>query len=503
MVGCRNVRFQWAAVAVAVAMLTAGGAVFTTASASASAPAGPDSVMGFAAAAAVGSGTVVAGPVVGMASTPDGDGYWTVTSAGVVTPEGNAQSYGSLAGTTLTAPVVGMAATSDGGGYWLVASDGGIFAFGDAVYHGSMGGHTLSAPVVGMAATADGGGYWEVASDGGIFAFGDAVFHGSMGGHPLAEPMVGMAVTPDGGGYWTVASDGGIFSFGDAVFHGSMGGQPLAEPMVGMAADPDGGGYWTVAADGGIFSFGGAPFYGSGTGGSVEGPAAGMVARPGGYWVVYGQTAPASSVLGQQELLAILGYLPLQWTPAGFVWRWPAMEFDLHRLWAPGQDTVVLRGAIMAFEAHVGLPLGGTITSTEVAALQAAAADPTAGANPDGYSYAVANENLPETLTVWHDGVIIEVSPANTGGSGVPTQQGTFPVYSRLRSQIMTGTDPDGVPYADPVQWVAYFNGGDAVHYIARASYGFPQSLGCVELPYGAAAFVWPSLTYGTLVTVN
>jgi hypothetical protein len=228
-----------------------------------------------------------------------------------------------------------------------------------------------------------------------------------------------------------------------------------------------------------------------------------MVARPGGYWVAYGQTAPASSVLGQQELLAILGYLPLQWTPAGFVWRWPAMEFDLSRLWAPGQDTVVLRGAIMAFEAHVGLPLGGTITAPEVAALEAAAADPTAGANPDGYSYAVANENLPETLTVWHDGVVIDVSLANTGGSGVPTQQGTFPVYSRLRSQIMTGTDPDGTPYADPVQWVAYFNGGDAVHYIARASYGFPQSLGCVELPYGAAAFVWPSLTYGTLVTVN
>jgi peptidoglycan hydrolase-like protein with peptidoglycan-binding domain len=219
--------------------------------------------------------------------------------------------------------------------------------------------------------------------------------------------------------------------------------------------------------------------------------------------VAYGQTAPASSVLGQQQLLAILGYLPLQWTPAGFVWRWPAMQFDLNRLWAPGQYTVVLRGAIMAFEAHMGLPLGGTITAPEVAALQQAAADPTVGANPDGYSYALANENLPETLTVWHNGVIIEISPANTGGPGVATQQGTFAVYSRLRSQIMTGTDPDGASYADPVQWVAYFNGGDAVHYIARASYGSPQSLGCVELPYGAAAFVWPSLTYGTLVTVN
>src|SRR5207245_2154308 len=31
-----------------------------------------------------------------------------------------------------TAPIVGMATTPDGGGYWLVAQDGGIFTFGNA-----------------------------------------------------------------------------------------------------------------------------------------------------------------------------------------------------------------------------------------------------------------------------------------------------------------------------------------------------------------------------------
>jgi hypothetical protein len=459
--------------------------------------------MGFGASSAVASGARPTGPVAAMASTPNGDGYWAVSSAGAVTAEGDAVSYGSLVGTTLTAPIVGMAATHDGGGYWLVASDGGIFAFGDAVFHGSMGGHFLTAPIVGMAATHDGGGYWLVASDGGIFSFGDAVFHGSMGGHALAEPMVGIAATVDGGGYWTVASDGGIFSFGAAFFYGSMGGHVLDEPMVGIAADPNGQGYWTVAADGGIFSFGAAAFVGSGTGGSIEAPATGMAVGPGGYWVAYGQTAPVSSVIGQQELLAILGYLPLEWTPGGFVWRWQSTPSSLKALWAPGQDTVVLRGAITAFEAHVGLPLDGNISAAETADLQAAAADPSAGANPDGYTYAVASENLPETLTVWHNGAVVNVSLANTGGSGVATPQGTWPVYQRLRAQIMTGFDPDGAYYADPVQWVAYFNGSDAVHYIARATYGSPQSLGCVELPYAAAAFVWPYLTYGTLVTVN
>ena len=40
---------------------------------------------------------------------------------------------------TLHAPIVGMAATPDGDGYWVVASDGGVFAFGDARFYGSTG----------------------------------------------------------------------------------------------------------------------------------------------------------------------------------------------------------------------------------------------------------------------------------------------------------------------------------------------------------------------------
>ena len=85
-----------------------------------------------------------------------------------------------MGGHPLTKPIVGLAATADGGGYWMVASDGGVFAFGDAVYHGSMGGHPLNKPVVGMATDSATGGYWLVASDGGIFAF-DAPFLGSTG----------------------------------------------------------------------------------------------------------------------------------------------------------------------------------------------------------------------------------------------------------------------------------------------------------------------------------
>ncbi len=227
-------------------------------------------------------------PVLGMAASPDGWGYWLVASDGGVFSYGDAGFYGSAGGTRLNKPVVGMATTPDGGGYWLVASDGGVFSYGDAGFYGSAGGTPLNKPVVGMATTPDGGGYWLVASDGGVFSYGDAGFYGSAGGTPLNKPVVGMATTPDGGGYWLVASDGGVFSYGDARFHGSAGGTPLNKPVVGMASSPDGGGYWLVASDGGVFSYGDASFYGSAGGTPLNKPVVGMTPTPygGGYWLV-------------------------------------------------------------------------------------------------------------------------------------------------------------------------------------------------------------------------
>ncbi len=161
--------------------------------------------------------------------------YLEAASDGGIFAFGGAPYFGSMGGRPLSRPVVGIASTPDGRGYWEVASDGGIFAFGDAGFFGSMGGRRLSRPVVGIASTPDGRGYWEVASDGGIFAFGDARFYGSMGGAPLTAPVVALVATPDGHGYWEVAADGGVFSFGDAGYFGSMGGAPLSGPVVGAA----------------------------------------------------------------------------------------------------------------------------------------------------------------------------------------------------------------------------------------------------------------------------
>jgi peptidoglycan hydrolase-like protein with peptidoglycan-binding domain len=227
------------------------------------------------------------------------------------------------------------------------------------------------------------------------------------------------------------------------------------------------------------------------------------------------------STLRLQQLLAQLGYLPLTWTPSGtspaassanaqlsaayqppagtFTWQhgYPAA---LTRKWAQGKQNLIEVGAIRAFQDQQGLTMDGVAGPAVWRHLLHAAS---AGQrNTHGYTYAIARKSNPETLTIWHNGHVVLHTPANTGISVAPTADGTYPVYLRYGFQIMKGTNPDGSHYADPVSNVAYFNGGDAVHYFSRATYGWPQSLGCVELPLPQSAVAYRYLTYGSLVTV-
>lgn len=224
-------------------------------------------------------------PIIGMASTPSGDGYWIANAYGDVSVHGAAPDLGSMAGTPLNSPITHVVATADGKGYWLVAGDGGIFSFGDAAFYGSMGGTHLNAPVVDLASTPDGRGYWLVALDGGVFSFGDARYQGSMGGHPLKGLVVGITADAQSGGYREVAADGGVFAF-NAPFYGSAGDMKLARPIVSMVSAPDGCGYWFVASDGGIFAFNVA-FHGSMGGQPLSAPVVGMAgdSATDGYWL--------------------------------------------------------------------------------------------------------------------------------------------------------------------------------------------------------------------------
>ena len=174
---------------------------------------------------------------------------------------------------------------------------------------------------------------------------------------------------------------------------------------------------------------------------------------------------------------------------------------ELTSQWTVGKNNMLDNGAIYAFQSVEGLTMDGVAGPDVWAHLLKAAAKHKV--NPNGYTYALASQHSPESLTVWHNGKVIEHTLANTGIPGRNTQDGTFPVYLRYQENWMDGTNPDGSKYHDLVQWISYFNGGDAVHYFDRYSYGSYQSLGCVEVPYTPAKKVWGYMTYGTLVTVT
>ena len=136
----------------------------------------------------------------------------------------------------------------------------------------------------------------------------------------------------------------------------------------------------------------------------------------------------------------------------------------------------------MMFQDQHGLESDGVAgADTWDALMEAAIADERNSAK--GYNYVHVSESLPEKVFLWHNGKTIFNVPGNTGIPGAETELGTFPVYLRYEETTMSGENPDGSHYEDPgIKWVSYFNGGDALHAFDRASYGSPQSLGCVEM---------------------
>jgi len=234
-------------------------------------------------------------------------------------------------------------------------------------------------------------------------------------------------------------------------------------------------------------------------------------------------TTGSFSNMRLQELMAQLGYLPMTFkassgpaigaanaraqlaaayhAPAGtFTWQsgWP---WALRSQWKPGKANILQIGAVRAFESVHKMTMDGVAGKTVWSRLLTAVAK--GQKNPNGYTYALASQHYPESLTIWHNGKKVLHTLVNTGIPASPTVDGTFPVYLKYVFSHMKGTNPDGSKYDDPVWYASYFNGGDAVHQFSRYSYGSYQSLGCVELPFDAAKKAYPYLTYGSLVTVT
>ena len=226
----------------------------------------------------------------------------------------------------------------------------------------------------------------------------------------------------------------------------------------------------------------------------------------------------AGDTLRLQQLLAQLNYLPVGFSPSGpaparadlaedqpgsFSWRWPGLPTALTSQWTQGTMNQITKAAVEAFETQNNIGVDGIAGPTVWTNLINDVINDKPDATP--YVYVLVNKVIPQNLTLWNNGVAEYVGiPINSGAPGADTTDGTYAVFEHVRYSDMKGTNVDGSTYNDPnVPYASYFNGGDALHGFIRASYGSPQSNGCVEMSYADAALVWPLTPIGTLVTVE
>jgi peptidoglycan hydrolase-like protein with peptidoglycan-binding domain len=222
----------------------------------------------------------------------------------------------------------------------------------------------------------------------------------------------------------------------------------------------------------------------------------------------------STNLTWEAQLLAELNYLPLTFTPGTtqtspsdqvngtFTWAYSNLPTTLSSQWSLGSDNIILQAALRTFQSQLNLPVTGVADAATWTALLNAAN--TNRVDPATYNYVDVSQSNPETLTLYVAGHVKFRTLVNTGISVSPTALGTYPVYLRFVSATMSGTNPDGTKYHDTgIPWISYFNGGDALHGFIRSSYGFPQSLGCVEMTFDSAKVVFPYTPIGTLVTVR
>ncbi|MDQ1434589.1 MAG: hypothetical protein QOF59_1405 [Actinomycetota bacterium] len=426
------------------------------------------------------AGMALVRPVVAMATTADGKGYWMVAADGGIFSF-NAPFFGALAGWPLAQPVVGMTATPSGGGYWIVTADGSVFPFGDAKSYGQMSGTPLNAPIKSLVPGPQGKGYWLYAADGGVFSFGSARFHGSTGNLRLNAPVLGMASTPSGKGYWLVARDGGIFTFGDAHFYGSTGAMRLNAPVVGMARDGSGRGYWLGAADGGVFTFGDAHFQGSATGqvpadrhvaqvvGMPDGNGYRMLALPN--IADIGQMSSGASgqaVTDAQNRLMSMGY----WLPS-----------------ANGVFDDNMQQAVYAFQKVNGLPRTGAIdafTQNKFRSAGRPAPRSTSGSM-------IEIDKARQVLFIVQNGHVNYIFNASTGsdhpyvldgvGYSAHTPEGIFSVIRQVDG-------PDHGPLGTLWRPKYFTWSGIAVHGYSSVP-PYPASHGCTRVSNDAMNWIW------------
>lgn len=227
------------------------------------------------------------------------------------------------------------------------------------------------------------------------------------------------------------------------------------------------------------------------------------------------RTEPVSPTRVRQ-LLAELGYLPLSFHVTGrphtgnataiaetgtFSWRWSSARAVLGGFWTAGPLDRLTRAAVMDFQRQHSLIADGVAGPQTASALVTDAL--AHRSNRHTYNYVHVSTASPESLTLYLNGSVKAHVAVSTGLTGATTYVGLFAVYSHVYYTRMRGTDVFGKKYDDDIYWASYFNGGEALHAYPRASYGFPQSNGCVEIAPSKAKAIWPFTPVGTPVSVT
>ena len=229
---------------------------------------------------ALGSGLAATTSSVAPGALPL-QGYWLSSSSGAVSATGYAPT---LAGTSVSSsdPIVGVATSPGGGGYWLVSKDGKVFARGSAAYEGELGSGVTD--IVSIAGTEDGLGYWLVSAKGQVYPFGDAVSQGQVPSSSHVGDVVGIGAYPSGG-YLLVTKTGKVYAFGAP----SLGGAPSTHSgsIRGIVAAPTGTGYLIFTTTGEVFRMGtGLPLARGAIKGVTDIRGLALTPDDDGYWLV-------------------------------------------------------------------------------------------------------------------------------------------------------------------------------------------------------------------------
>jgi hypothetical protein len=157
------------------------------------------------------------GTVIGIAAY-NGGGYWIMTSTGATYALGGAPYKGNVTGQT--GVMVSITTSPNGAGFYAMSSAGQGYNFdtdtscnGTTTSQYTVGGIIINVPGQTYPCQKfDGQGNWSGSKTSGSYGY-------PTDASTSISPIVGETATGDYKGYWAVEANGSIFAFGDAVYN--------------------------------------------------------------------------------------------------------------------------------------------------------------------------------------------------------------------------------------------------------------------------------------------